>query len=292
MLESIDPNLLAFLGAIIIAVARTLYRGALSRLGPGVVALFSSAITLVISWLYFWAVGDVDVWHPQGLFWFALIGFMGGLGNRYLSFFSMSKVGLARTSILMQTSLLWSSLLAIAFLGERPTHWVILGSITIMLGSILLVYRRENEKLNIRFVYYLIPLAIALIQGFSQLFRKYGYYWLPSASLGMSVANSMAMICLLVVVPFAEDVSLKRWEQRPAYLVILGALFNAFAMILFWTAVKMGNIVEVIPINRLSVLLIILFSWLFFRKQEAITAQVVLGGFLSVAGAWAIVLGK
>lgn len=269
-----------------------MYRGALNRLGVGLVALLVSGITLLISWLYFWAVGEVEFWHPRGLLWFAAIGLMGGLGNRYMSFYSMNKVGMARTSILLQTSLFWSSLLAIVFLGERPTQPVIVGSVTIMLGSILLVYRREKERQDIQFVYYLIPLAIALIQGFSQLFRKYGFYWLPSAPLGMSVTNSVAMFCLLMVVPFTEDVSLKRWEQRPVLLVIIGAFFNAFAMILFWTAVQMGNIVEVIPINRLSVLLVILLSWLFFRKQEAVTTRVVLGGLLSVVGAWAIVWGR
>ena len=131
-----------------------------------------------------------------------------------------------------------------------------------------------------------------MVQCFSQLFRKYGYYLLPSPPLGMSVANSVAMFYLLVVVPFTEDVSLKRWEQRPVLLVIIGAIFNAIAMVLFWTAMQFGNIVEVIPINRLSVMLVIFFSWLFFRKQEAVTTQVVLGGLLSVAGAWAIVWGK
>ena len=57
-------------------------------------------------------------------------------------------------------------------------------------------------------------------------------------------------------------------------------------------AFHQGKIVEVIPVNRLSVLLAILFSWLFFRKQEAVNFRVVLGGLLSVAGAWAIVWGK
>ena len=90
-----------------------------------------------------------------------------------------------------------------------------------------------------------------MVQCFSQLFRKYGYYLLPSPPLGMSVANSVAMFYLLVVVPFTEDVSLKRWEQRPVLLVIIGAIFNAIAMVLFWTAMQFGNIVEVIPINRL-----------------------------------------
>ena len=52
-----------------------------------------------------------------------------------------------------------------------------------------------------------------------------------------------------------------------------------------------GKVVEVVPINRLSVLFVILFSWLFFQRQELISLRVVLGGLLSVAGAYVIVVG-
>ncbi len=54
-------------------------------------------------------------------------------------------------------------------------------------------------------------------------------------------------------------------------------------------ALQGGNVTRVVPIQRLSVLYIIFLSWIFFRKDEAISARVVLGGLLAVAGAWAIV---
>ena len=60
----------------------------------------------------------------------------------------------------------------------------------------------------------------------------------------------------------------------------------------FWGAIKNGEIIQVVPINRLSVLIVILLSWLFFRKQERVSARVVIGGVCSVLGAWAIVWGE
>jgi len=50
--------------------------------------------------------------------------------------------------------------------------------------------------------------------------------------------------------------------------------------------------VQVIPINRLSVLWVIIFSWLFLKKQESVTSRIVIGGVLSVIGAFAIAWGK
>ena len=54
-------------------------------------------------------------------------------------------------------------------------------------------------------------------------------------------------------------------------------------------AVQGGKVTRVVPIQRLSMLYIIFLSWIFFRMDEAISARVVLGGLLAVAGAWAIV---
>jgi len=292
LLKSVDPNLLALLAAACIAVARAMYRGALLRLGAGVTALASSAITLHFAWAFYFFSERVDEWPLRGMAWFVVVGLLGGLAGRYMSFYAMKTVGLARTSVLMQTSLLWSSLLAIVFLGENPTLPVIAGSAGIMFGSILLVHRREGESQNIPFFYYLIPLAAAGFQGFSHLFRKFGFAWIASAPLGMSISNTIATLSLFAILLYSDESNPRFWERRPLLLISVGAVFNAAAALLFWTAVHQGKIVEVIPVNRLSVLLAILFSWLFFRKQEAVNSRVVLGGLLSVAGAWAIVWGK
>jgi drug/metabolite transporter (DMT)-like permease len=40
------------------------------------------------------------------------------------------------------------------------------------------------------------------------------------------------------------------------------------------------------------VLFVIFFSWFFFRKQEAVTLRVVMGGVISVVGAFIIVSGR
>ena len=47
-----------------------------------------------------------------------------------------------------------------------------------------------------------------------------------------------------------------------------------------------------IPVNRLSILFLILFSWLFYQRLERVNSRVVAGGALAVAGAAAIVLDR
>ncbi len=292
MLDSLHPNLLGFIAAFFIASARTCYRGGLSSLTPAATTLVSLSVNAVFAWVYYVLEGGWDDWPLRGVLWFMAAGAVGTLGARYVSFVSILKVGLARGAIVIQTSLIWSAAMAVIFLGETISFGVGLGTLAIMFGSILLVYRQERAQKHIPLRNYLYPALTAICLALSHLFLKSGFFWLPSAPVGMGVATVTALFLLLVIMPFTNERLPKVWERHPLLIVILGGVFNALAAVFFQSAVKGGRIVEVIPINRLSVLLIIFFSWLFFRKQEAVTFRVVLGGLLSVAGAFAIVSGR
>ena len=70
--------------------------------------------------------------------------------------------------------------------------------------------------------------------------------------------------------------------------ILLGSAIQACGILVFWSSVKTGELTQVIPLSRLSLLVIIFLSWLFFREQESITWRVVAGGFIALAGAFAV----
>ncbi len=289
MLDSLHPNLSALIAAVFIASARTCYRGALSVLSPAATTLISLALTVGVAWSYYYLSGEMGGWPLRGLLWFAAVGLIGSLGARYISFVSIKLVGLARGSIVVQSSLIWSAMMAFFFLGERITWGVGLGTVAIMLGSVILVYEQEPAGRKFPLRYFLVPLMVAFCLAMSHLFLRFGFSWIPSVPLAMGISSSTALVILLLVIPFTKERISPSWGRRPVLIVVLGSLCNACAGVFFLTAVKNGKIIEVIPVNRLSVLMIIFFSWLFFRKQEAVSGRVVIGGILSVAGAWSIV---
>ncbi len=289
MLDFLDPNLSSVIAAFFVAAARTFYTGALSVMSPAATTLISLSVSIIVAWVFYHASGGVEHWPVQGLLWFAAVGIVGTMGARYISFLSIKLVGLARGSIVVQTSLIWSAIMAVFILGERITLSVGLGGLSIMLGSILLVSEDTSIRKEIPARYYLAPMLTAFCLALSHIFLRFGFSWIPSAALGMGIASSAALFLALIVMPFIGVETPRSWRRRPVLIVLLGGLCNATAAVFFQTALKNGEMIEVLPINRLSVLMIIFFSWLFFRKQEAITRRVVFGGLLSVMGAWVIV---
>jgi len=288
LLELLDPNVSALIAAFFVASARAFYRGALNSLSPAATTLMSLLVTVLFAWGFYFLTERVESWPPRGILWFAAVGITSTLIARYVSFISINLVGLARGSILVQTSLIWSGAMAVFLLGEEITWGVGFGTLFIMFGSILLVAEGGEVRKTIPYHYYLAPISVALFLALAHYFLKLGFFWLPSASAGIVISSSTALMVLLAILPFTKEGIPRTWEFRPTLIVVLGGLANALAAVFFLAAIKNGKLVEVIPMNRLSVLIIIFFSWFFFRKQEAISWRVVAGGVLSVMGAWII----
>ena len=294
MLEPLHPNLMALLSAFFISVARTLYRGALMSLSPLVTTVIATIITSILS-LGLYAMGDgLDHWPLYGVLWFVLVGMVGGLGGRYMGMISIKLLGLARTPILTQTGLIWSTGLAVLLLGETLTPLVTLGTLGIMAGGVLLLYDKKAIERRVPLTYYLIPVVGAAFASISHIVRKYGFVHIPSVSLGMSISNMTSLTLLVASFFFFPTLQMKSapFTRHSLTITSLGAVCNFLAAFFFWWAIKDGEVIQVVPINRLSILIVILFSWLFFRKQERISAQVIIGGACSVLGAWAVVWGK
>ena len=293
MVDFIHPNILVLIAACFIAFARTLYRVGVGRLSPVVMNVVMAAVQACFGTVFYLLEGGVAHWPFAGILWFLAMGVSGSCVGRYLSLVGMKLVGLARSSIVTQTSLAWASLFAVAFAGERMTWLIAAGTLAIMTGSILLVYEKGEIQRRIPLYYYLAPLGTAVLFAMTHLFGKFGLQMIESASLGMTIGSLTAFFSMLAVLPFSvEGRAPKSWDRKGLLAVLGGACLNALAAFFFWSSIKTGDLVQLIPLNRLSVLLIIFLSWLFFRKQEAVGWRVVAGGFLSVLGAFGVVLGK
>jgi len=292
LLETLNPNLMSFIAAIFVAVSQVMYRLALNRLSPAITTLMLNLISAILA-IGLYAIGEgVRTWPLAALFWFVLVGVFGNSVGRYLSLLGVNLIGLSRTQVLLQTVLIWSSLQGIFFLGEQMTVGIAVGTLAIMCGAILLLYDRRTDEVSTPLRYYFVPVFASFLLSLTFVFRKFGLVMLPSTSMGIAVSTGSAALLLAAIIPFDKKGGTRRWDPRGLFTVSLGTVSNFVAAIFFWSAVQRGEVVQVIPINRLSILLVIFLSWFFMQKQEAVTWRIALGGAFSVVGAFAVVWGK
>ena len=70
--------------------------------------------------------------------WFALSGLFNFALGRLFNTFSIQLAGVARATPLFSTAPLFATILAVLFLGESVTPWLLLGTVTIVGGIVLI----------------------------------------------------------------------------------------------------------------------------------------------------------
>ena len=274
LLKSLDPNLLSFIAAFFVAGSQVFYRKALIHIGPGIAAIAMNALTAILAGMLYLAWGESVSWRMEGVMWYMLIGLFGSSIGRYMIFGSMRLIGLARTQIMVQSVLVWSALMGVFILGERFSAGVAVGTFAIMIGAVLLVYKRESSKResgekDVSLLYFLVPVIASFLFSLTFVFRKYAILVMPSESLGIAISTITASALLLLAMPFTkEEGGVKDLNSRGLVTIACGVVANIIAALCFWTAFREGEVVQVVPINRLSVLWVILFSPGCFSKNR------------------------
>ena len=81
-----------------------------------------------------------------GFLWVALLALVNYPLARTLNYAAIGKIGAARASPLFSSSPLWSTLLAVIFLGERPNGVIIVGTLVIVAGVLVIV--AESRRIS------------------------------------------------------------------------------------------------------------------------------------------------
>src|SRR5207302_5261209 len=101
---------------------------------------------------------------------FGAAGLIGTIGGRLSRFFAVEKVGAPVSSAVGNLTPLIATVLAIAVLGERVTLPVILGTVVIVVGTVLLSV--SGRRLGFRPWMIMLPLTSATCFGIVQVIRK------------------------------------------------------------------------------------------------------------------------
>jgi uncharacterized membrane protein len=289
LLESLHPNYIALISAFFTATAQTLLGKSIGRLSPGVASLIANIVITFIATVFYLAGGGVDEWPLYAVILFAISGIIANFAARYLMYMAIQLIGLSRTQVLFQFSPLWSSLVAITFLGEHLTLGVGGGTVLIIGGATLIMGERNKGDSKTKFIYYLLPVFAGLVMAAAPSIRKHAFTMIPSATFGLAIACFVASFLQAALLPITERKTEMKVALRPVLIATAGGVMNAFAAMTFWISLRLGDVVEVVPIRRVSVLLVVLFSWLFMGKQDTITWRVVAGAAITLVGGLTII---
>ena len=276
-------QLIALAAALSYAISGIAAKRGLRYSTPVTVTLVSVAIHATALWialLVFRGVPTVSSWV---LFLFVLSGLIQPI-LRFLTYAGIHYVGAAAGTTLRGAHPLFSTFLAILFLGESLNLLIVLGTISIVAGIALISWRGGKKQESYHWWHLAYPLSAAFLAGVTHPLRRYS----------LNLANEplyLAAVIGIVALPWLASATLLPgqkerpvWDRRAMGPFLIAGTFETLGILLVIFALSIGHVVIVSPIVATSPLWIVLGSWLFLRDIERLTLRTVLGAVCVVAG--------
>jgi len=273
----------AFQAALCFSIAHIFVRRGLN----GSNALTGSVISLGTSTVIFWSLAillaPLALLTSPAIGYFMAGGFFAPAIGQTLGYVGMERIGVARSSPIVNTSPMFSSVFAVLLLGEIWLTQNVLGTGLVILGVIILsTTRPASGNWHRKDIIY--PVLAALAFGISTTFRKTGLMTVQVPLLAAAVTVGTAFLVLLGIVWFKGGRDILRFNPRSSYWLFGGALINSAAILSFFSALNVGTIVRVEPLVACNPLLTILWASIFLREFETLSWRVVAGALVTVAG--------
>ena len=253
-----------------------------------VISLAARTITLGIAVVLF---GGVPDFAKRALVVFIILGLMQTVIS-LLTFMGLQKIGTSRSQPLRNSYPLWSTVIAIALMGERASAAVLLGTLLVVAGVVMISWKPEVAPPSYRWWHVVYSMVAGLLAGVAFPLRRYG---LTITNEPVFFSFVVAIVSLLGAVPYTLWTGGERkliWHRRAVIDFFLSGFFEALGALLTLIALTTGRVVIVSPIVATTPLFSLMISLIFLRGKERITTVTVLGTMAVVVGTIAITLGR
>ncbi len=246
-------------------------------------AFLSYSVAAVALWAYLLATTPLHLLGSPATIYFVLSGCLQPLLARILYYIAITRLGVSRAGPLRGISPLFALILAVIFLHERPPPAVYAGTL-LVIGSVWLLSSRGSEGGDWRLFDIVFPLAAALVAAMSQNLRRGGLLLFPDPYVGAAVATTTSLVIFAASLAAVGRLRLVVPGRQSLPFFGGAALLSTVAQVLNFAALSMGEVSVMVPLLDTTPLFILFFSAIFLKDLERITARIVFGTVLMVAG--------
>jgi drug/metabolite transporter (DMT)-like permease len=222
------------------------------------------------------------VWAPA-IGYFIAAGLFAPAIGQTLGYVGIERIGVARSTPIVNSAPIFSSLLAVFFLGEVWLLQNIIGTSLVIIGVIILSASQPPAG-QWRHLDVIYPILGALAFGISTTLRKTGLMAVQTPILAAAVTVGTAFFVLLAIIQMQGGRRALKLNRQSSGWLLAAALVNTGAILSVFSALNVGNVVKVEPLIACNPLLTLLWASIFLKKIERLSARTLVGALVTVAG--------
>ena len=276
--------LFAFGSALFAGLTSILAKCGIRKTDSTVATASRTIVVLLFSWLMVFVVGSQGTIRDisgKTLLFLTLSGL--ATGASWLCYFRALQVGDVNKVVpIDKSSTVLTILLAAIFLQEGVSLPKGIGIVLIAAGTFLMIEKKESsgETKSAAWLWY--ALGSAIFASLTAILGKVGISGVES-NLGTAIRTGVVLVMSWVMVfVTGKQEELKAIPKNELGFICLSGLATGGSWLCYYKALQDGPASVVVPIDKLSILVTVLFSYLVFH--EKLTAKSGLGLAGIVAG--------
>ena len=250
-------------------------------------------VVLIFSWIMVLVVGSLHTIteiQPKAFIFLILSGL--ATGASWICYFKALSVGdINKVVPIDKSSTVLTVLLAIICFGETSNLVMkLIATAILAVGIFLMVEKKQREEKQESKTWMLYAVLAAVFAALTSILAKMGISGVES-NLGTAIRTGVVLIMAWVIV-FArgKQAQLKSIDKKELLFIGLSGIATGASWLCYYYAIQNGDVSVVVPIDKLSIIVTVIFSYFVFK--EKLSKKALAGLCLMVVGTLLMVFFK
>ena len=283
----------AVLSAFFAGLTSILAKCGIKKTDSDLATALRTVVVLIFSWIMVFAVGSqgelADI-SPTSLLFLVLSGI--ATGASWVCYFKALSMGnINKVVPIDKSSTILTVILAIICFGETSNLAVKLIATAILgIGVFLMIEKKQTEKKDESRAWMIYAVLSAVFAALTSILSKVGISGVES-NLGTAIRTSVVLVMAwCIVLARGKHRQLKKIDKREVMFVLLSGVATGASWLCYYYAIAHGLVSVVVPIDKLSIVVAIVFSYIVFG--EKLSKKALLGLVMMITGTLLMVFFK
>lgn len=271
--------------AFFAGITSVLAKCGIRKTDSDIAAAIRTAVVLIFAWIMAALTGTPGAIAGirAGTFLFLILSGI-ATGASWLCYFKALQLGDVNKVVPVDKfSTVLTILLAFFILGEEVNLWKLAAVSGIGIGTFLMIQKKEGIRApgtgKSWFVYAALS---AVFASLTSILGKIGISGVDS-NLGTAIRTAVVLVMAwLVVFIKGKQQEVKKVEKKELAFIVLSGLATGASWLCYYRALQTGPASVIVPVDKLSILVSIAFSYVVFK--ERLSRKAFTGLILIVAG--------
>ena len=282
--------IMAILAAVFAGLTTILAKIGIKNTDSDVATAIRTIVVLAFSWIMVFIVGSqgtIGQIEPKSMLFLVLSGLATGLS--WICYFkALSMADVNKVVPIDKSSTILTVLLAIILFGETHNLTVkLIGTLMIGIGVFMMIEKKDVAVSKNQRGWMIYAVLSAVFAAMTSILAKVGIEGVES-NLGTAIRTGVVLLLAWAIVfGKGKHKQIKSINSKELLFICLSGIATGASWLCYYYAIQNGIVSVVVPIDKMSILITVAFSYIFLneklKKKSAAGLALMAAGTLAMA---------